>query len=139
MKSHRIQFGVPLGAYTATVEVNDGNQLTTVASTKVAVSNCKECERPPAVCPLLTVSCPDDVETHKPMTFQANVTGVDPETKTTITWSITAGKIISGQGTSKITVTASETERPGLTATASLDGADPSCSTTAASCTIKIH
>lgn len=131
--------GVPLGTYTATVEVNDGNQLTSIASTTVAVSNCKECERPPAACPVLTVSCPSDLETDKPITFQANVSGVEPETKTTITWSITAGKIISGQGTSKITVSASETERRGLTATASLGGADPSCSTTTASCTIQIH
>lgn len=130
--------GVPLGIYTATVQVNDGNQLTANASTTVAVSNCNECERPPVACPVLTVSCPNDLEVDKPITFQANVTGVEPETKTTITWSIAAGKIISGQGTSKITVSASETERRGLTATASLTGADPSCSTTTASCTIKI-
>ena len=131
--------GVPLGTYTATVEVNDGNQLTSTASTSVTVSNCKDCEMPPVACPVLTVSCPDDLETDKPITFEANVTGGEPETKTTITWSITAGKIISGQGTSKITVSASETERRGLTATASLTGADPSCSTTTASCTIQIH
>jgi hypothetical protein len=141
-EGHRIIWdlsGVPVGTYTATVEVNDGNQLAAVSSTTVAVSNCKECERPPVACPVLTVSCPDDLETDKPITFEANVTGVEPETKTTITWSITAGKIASGQGTSKITVTASETERRGLTATAFLGDADPSCSTTTASCTIRIH
>src|ERR671910_66212 len=52
------------------------------ATTTVALSNCKECERPPAACPLLTVSCPDDVETDKPITFVSNVSGVEPETKT---------------------------------------------------------
>ena len=141
-EGHRVTWdlsGVPLGVYTATVEVNDGHQHNAVSSTTVVVSICKECERPPVACPVLSVSCPDDVETDKPITFQANVTGVEPETKTTITWSITAGKIISGQGTSKITISASETERRGLTATASLTGADPSCSTSTASCTIKIH
>jgi len=36
--------GVPVGTYTATVEVNAGNQLTAVASTTVAVSSCKDCD-----------------------------------------------------------------------------------------------
>lgn len=130
--------GVPLGTYSATVQVSDEHQHTSNASTTVAVSNCNECERPPVACPALTVSCPD-LETDKPITFHANVTGGEPESKTTITWSITAGKIISGQGTAKLTVSASETERRGLTATASLNGADPSCSSTIASCTIRIH
>lgn len=140
-EGHRVTWdltGVPLGTYTATVEVNDGNQLTAAASTTVAVSWCTDCERPPAACPVLSVSCPSDIERDKPITFEANVTVGEPEPKATITWSITAGKIISGQGTSKITVTASEPERRLLTATASLSGADPSCSTTTASCTINI-
>lgn len=139
-EGHRITWdlsGVPLGVYTATVEVNDGHQHTSNASSTVAVSNCKECERPPTACPVITVSCPSDLEKDKP-TFEANITGGEPDANTNITWSLTAGKIISGQGTSKITISASETERRGLTATAWLAGADPSCTTTTASCTIKI-
>ena len=141
-EGHRVTWdlsGVPVETYTATVEVNDGHQHTSIASTTVAVARCKDCERPPAACPALSVSCPDDVETDKPITFVANVTGGEPDANTTITWTLTAGKIISGQGTSTITVSASETEQRGLTATASLTGADPSCSTATASCTIKIH
>lgn len=38
--------GVPAGSYTATVEVNDGNQLTAAASTTVTVTSCTDCERP---------------------------------------------------------------------------------------------
>ena len=130
--------GVPVGTYTATIEAKDAHQHTVAAATTVAVSNCKECEAPPPMCPALSVSCPDDLEPNKPITFEAKVTGGEPETKATITWSVTAGKIISGQGTSKITVSASETERRrSITATASLDGVDPSCSGTA-SCTINI-
>jgi hypothetical protein len=129
--------GVPVGTYTATVEVNDGHQHTANSSISVTVLTCAQCDPPPPACPAVTVSCPSELEADKPITFEANVTGGDPETKTTITWSITAGKIISGQGTSKITVTASEAERRSLTATASLSGADPSCPATA-SCTIKI-
>ena len=141
-EGHRITWdlsGVGLGTYTATVEVNDGQQHAAAAATSVTVSQCSECEKPPAICPAITVSCPSDMEADKPITFVANVTGDKQETKTAIMWSLTAGKIISGQGTSKITISASETERRGLTATASLTGADPSCSTTIASCTINIH
>lgn len=142
-EGHRVTWdlsGLPEETYTATVEVNDGHQHISVASTSVTVARCKECERPPVACPVLTVSCPDDIETDKPITFEANITGGEPDAKTTITWTLTAGKIISGQGSAKITVSASATERRGLTATASLTaGADPSCSTTTASCTIQIH
>jgi hypothetical protein len=129
---------VPLGSYTATVEVSDGNHHTAATTANVAVLRCKDGERPPAKCPVISVSCPSDLEENKPITFEATVAGGEPDMKTTINWSLTAGKIISGQGTSKITVSASETERQLLTATATLDGADPSCQTIA-SCTIKIE
>lgn len=84
-EGHRVTWdlsGLPVGTYTATVEVNDRRQHTSIASTSVTVSLCKECERQPAVCPLLSVSCPDDVERDKPITFQANITDVEPDTKT---------------------------------------------------------
>jgi hypothetical protein len=130
--------GVPLGTYTATVEVSDGHQHTAVAATAVAVSRCADCESPPPICPSLSVSCPSELEPNKPIVFEANVTGGEPGAKANITWTLTSGKIISGQGTSKITVSASEAERRrSLTATASLEAADPSCSGTA-SCSINI-
>jgi hypothetical protein len=129
---------VPLGTYTATVEVSDGNYHTAATTTTVAVLRCKDCERPPAKCPVISVSCPSELEENKPITFEATVAGGEPDMKATINWSLTAGKIISGQGTSKIAVSASETERRSLTATATLDGADPSCPATA-SCTVKIE
>jgi hypothetical protein len=36
--------GVPVGTYTVTVEMNDGNQLTVNASATITVSNCPDCE-----------------------------------------------------------------------------------------------
>ena len=47
--------GVPLGTYTATVEVNAGNQLTANASTSVTASLCTHCEAPRPACPALRV------------------------------------------------------------------------------------
>lgn len=46
-EGHRVTWdlsGVPLGTYTAIVEVNAGNQLTATAATTVAVSSCKDCD-----------------------------------------------------------------------------------------------
>src|SRR6185503_7221356 len=51
--------GVNPGTYTASVQVNDGNQHTADASTTVTVAVC-ECAPPP--CPNIAVSCPGDVE-----------------------------------------------------------------------------
>ena len=58
--------GVPLGTYTATVEVDDGHQHKAASSTTVAVSSCKDCEAPPAVCAALSVSRPSGLEAGKP-------------------------------------------------------------------------
>jgi len=49
---------------------------------------------------------------------------------------VTAGKIIRGQGTSKITIGASEVGRQSITATVSLGGVHPACSGYTASCTL---
>lgn len=127
---------VPEGTYTATVEVNDGNQLTANASTTVRIELCPGCERPPPRCPEITVSCPIGVRPNQPITFQANVSAGDSEMKPTYTWSVTAGRIISGQGTSKITLDISGLGRKSITATVSIGGVDPSCTGNTASCTI---
>ena len=48
-KGHSVTWdlsGVPVGTYTATVEVNDGNNHITAASATVTVSSCANCETP---------------------------------------------------------------------------------------------
>ena len=126
--------GLTEGTYTATVEVNDGNQHTAYGSTSVTIALCPDCDRPPPLCPTVSVSCPDRIE-NQTMTFEAIMTGGDPELKPTYNWSVTAGKIISGQGTSKITVDISELGPRSITATVLLDGAHPACTIYRASCT----
>jgi hypothetical protein len=128
--------GVPEGTYTATVEMKDGSQHTVASSTSVRVELCSGCESPVPLCPVVSVSCPDAVNPKQPITFQANVSGGDSEMKPTYTWSVTAGRIISGQGTPKITVDISNLGGQSVTATVSLGGMDPACSGTLASCTI---
>ncbi len=83
-------------------------------------------------CPTISVSCPDDMS-PKIVTYSAHISGLEPSQKITYKWSISRGKIKSGQGTSSIAV-----ERPddmnGLTATVEIGGLPAACSN-AASCT----
>jgi hypothetical protein len=138
-EGHRVKWdlsGVPEGTYTATVEVNDGHQHRISASTSVRIALCPGCEAPVPRCPNVTVSCPIEVDPKLPISFQANVSGGGSELKPTYTWSVTPGRIVSGQGTPKITVDISNLGRRSITATVSLGGIDPACSGTTASCTM---
>jgi hypothetical protein len=92
--------------------------------------------REPPPCPTIVVSCPENAKPNQSMTFQANVYGGDPTEKTTYTWSVSAGKISGGQGTSTITIDVSDVTLESITATVSIGGHDPSCVNTA-SCTTR--
>jgi K319-like protein len=130
--------GVANGSYTATVEVNDGNQHTATGSTQVTVADCSGCIPPPPPCPTVSVSCPTDVDANQPITFTASVSGGAEGAAWTYNWSVSAGTISSGQGTSTITVDTAGLSGQSVTATVSIGGADPSCTGTTASCTTSI-
>ena len=130
--------GVPNGTYTATVEVNDGNQHTATGSATVTVADCTGCVPPPPPCPTVSVSCPTDVEANQPITFTASVSGGAEGATFTYNWSVSAGTISSGQGTSTITVDTNGVGGQSVTATVSIGGADPSCTGTTASCTTSV-
>jgi hypothetical protein len=130
--------GVANGSYTATVEVNDGNQHTASGSTTVTVADCSGCLPPPPPCPVVSVSCPSDVEPNAPITFTASVSSGAPGATYTYNWSVSAGTISSGQGTSTITVDTNGLGGQSVTATVSIGGADPSCTGTTASCTTSV-
>jgi PKD-like domain len=113
--------GVQPGTYTVVVGVDDGCGVCgkTVTET-VTVARC-DCEKDRVECP----SCPPlDVSgpsgTTKPgdtMTFTANVGG----SNTTYNWEVSSGEIISGQGTSTITVqTTPQMQNSNVTATVSV-------------------
>jgi len=125
-----------VGSYTATVEVNDGNQHAVPASTSVTVADCTGCVPPPPPCPTVSVSCTDSVDVGSPITFTANVTN---GSNNTYNWSVSAGTITSGQGTSTITVDTAGLGGQTVTATVSLGGADPSCTGTTSSCSTNVR
>jgi hypothetical protein len=134
--------GVAPGTYTATVEVDDGCGCVAFSSTTVTVEacNCVAAPRPTPPCPTITVDCPSGLTlSGSPVTFTANVSGGDANVTPTYNWTVSAGTISSGQGTSSITVdTAGLASGSSITATVSVGGLDPSC-TASASCTAGIN
>ncbi len=127
--------GVQAGTYTATVEVSDGNSHTANASTTVTVAECTGCIAP---CPQVSVSCPADVPEGTPITFTANVQGGDTSVSPTYNWSVSAGTITSGQGTTTITVDTANLGGQTVTATVDTGGFAPACSTSA-SCSTQVQ
>lgn len=129
--------GVQEGTYTATVEASDRHKNTGSGSVTVTVVICPGWRPDPPPCPIVSVSCPSNVESKGSITFEANVAGGDPEIKPTYEWSLSAGKIISGQATRKVTVDVSGLSDESVTATVSVGGAHPACATVA-SCSVQL-
>jgi hypothetical protein len=92
-------------------------------------------QTPAAKCPAITVTCPYSAEYGEPMTFTANVSGADSNIRLTYKWTVSAGKIISGQDASSITIDTTGLERGGITATVEVEGFDSACSNKA-SCSV---
>jgi len=112
--------GVRPGLYQASVEVDDGRDLNCVAFSSVSIV-VTDCPAPPPeiVCPNVTVSCPDGASENAPTTFTATISGGSPGITPSYNWTVSAGKIISGQGTPNITV--DTTGLAGQTVRANLD------------------
>ena len=128
--------GVGPGKYTATVEVDDGCGCISFSSTEVTIAGCPDC-MPNIVCPTVTVSCPDSVMDGSPVNISATVASAGTPPVSTYNWSVSAGTITSGQGTSSITVDTSGKGGSTITATVEVGGPDPSCTRTW-SCSVPI-
>lgn len=89
-------------------------------------------------CPAISVSCPTDlIVPWGFVTFSVNVAGGAPIPNLKYKWQVSAGKIISGQGTPEIKVDTSETDGNGITATVEVEGVPPECDRTE-SCSVTI-
>jgi hypothetical protein len=130
--------GVAPGTYTVTVEVDDGCGCIAFTSTTVTVDRCG-CITPAPVCPTISVSCPGETNdtAGATVTFTANVSGGDPNVTPTFNWTVSAGTISSGQGTSTITVNVEGLGGQTVTATVDVGGYDRSCSTSS-SCSTQV-
>jgi hypothetical protein len=88
-------------------------------------------------CPTVKVSCPDSVEEPGEPTYTADVSGGDPGVTPTFNWTVSAGTISSGQGTSTIKVETVGVGGQTITATVDVGGFDRGCNTSS-SCTISV-
>jgi hypothetical protein len=129
--------GLGPGTYTASVDVDDGCGCITSSTTTVTIASCSDCV-PNLVCPTVNVTCPSDVSEGGSITFTANFTQGTPQVTPTYNWTVSAGTITSGQGTSTITVDTKGLGGQTVTATVEVGGVDPSCGRTA-SCSTPVR
>ena len=90
-------------------------------------------------CPAVTVSCPDTAADNieDALTFTANVSGGNPNVTPTFNWTVSAGTISGGQGTSSIRVDTTGIGGQTVTATVDVGGFPRECPTSN-SCTTSI-
>lgn len=119
--------GLAPGTYTITVGVDDGCGLCGQTKTEtITIAECVGCAIR-CECPTISVTGPAGVtERGATMTFTANVSGGSQQS-VTYNWSVSAGSIVSGQGTPSITVTAPSDGTTNVTATVDVGGLDPAC------------
>ena len=78
------------------------------------------------------------MEQGAPITFTASLSGGAPDLAATYNWSVSAGTISSGQGTSSITVDTAGIGGQSVTATVDIGGVAANC-TKSASCTTSVR
>jgi hypothetical protein len=78
-------------------------------------------------CPTLTVDVSSDDPCGPQFSVMVSITGQRPTDSPTFRWSVSAGKIISGQGTPTIVVDKRNTAGQTITATVEVDGLEPGC------------
>jgi ketosteroid isomerase-like protein len=121
--------GVGPGKYVASVQVSNGAQVG-ADSLQVTVALC-HCE---FFGPALSVSCPAEVACGQSLPFTLNMSRGSSYEKLTYAWTVTGGKIISGQGTTSITVHPDDRATL-VTSTVEVGGLDPAFNRTA-SCSV---
>ena len=87
-------------------------------------------------CPVVTISCPDDSQSSSRVIFYANVTA-GPSDKPTYKWTVSNGRIVSGQGTSSIVVDFSDRGGEIVTATVEITSFPRECNNKA-SCSTRV-
>jgi hypothetical protein len=124
--------GVAPGYYKANVDIDTGTgdaACEAFSSTSVLVNRCPPPQRQP-VCPNVGVICPERVELNEPVTFTSTLTGGSGVTNPTYHWTVSAGRIMDGQGTPSIRVDTNGLAGQTLTATVSVGGYTLDCSAT---------
>jgi hypothetical protein len=128
--------GAQPGVYQAVVDVDDGDpNCVAFASVAVVVTECPPPPPRPPDCPTVTVTCPDSASENAPVTFSATLSGGTSSVTPSYNWTVSAGRITSGQGTSSITVDTAGLAGQTIRATLDVGGYGMPCP---ASCTVSI-
>ncbi len=122
--------GAAPGTYTVTVQVDDGCGCVTTQTKDITIENCN-CITP---CGTVSVSGASSVLEGTPTSFSANANYPDGVT-VTYNWTVSAGRIVEGQGTPNITVDTTGFGGQPVTATVELGGVAPECPRTASAST----
>lgn len=117
--------GLAPGYYKAFLEIKNGStkEECQAFSTTTILIRCI-----PPVCPNVSIVCPDRVVADEPITFSANMTGGSSNVSATYNWTVSAGRIIEGQGTPSIKVDTKGLAGQTVKATFSVDGYPQDCS-----------
>lgn len=118
------------GVYTATVEADNAFAAEGCKAFSSAVVVVRDCAPVAVRCPVVRVLAPENTQPGKPLTFVAQV-GSGGNIAPNFTWTVSGGKITSGQGTPAITVDTAGLGGTNVTAALQLAGYDPSCSAVA--------
>ena len=128
--------GARPGVYTAVVDVDEGDpNCAAFSSIAVVVTDCPPLPPTPPSCPTVSVTCPDSATENAPVTFSADVSGGSANVTPVYNWTITAGRIISGQGTTSITVDTAGLAGQTIRATLDVEGYGMPCP---ASCSVSL-
>lgn len=93
------------------------------------------CVSAQSYCPTVTVSSPDEGTSTAPVIVTANVNGGDANVAPTYNWTVSAGTISSGQGTSVIEIDTTGIDGQSVTATVDVGGFSRECRTSNSSTT----
>jgi hypothetical protein len=130
---------VPRGPHEVRVTVTDGKGGKVDAALTVTTVDASVCDPPPPPCPVIKVSCPEEMDKSKPFTFSVLIEGEGKRYQPpSFYWKLNAGRIVKGQYGREIEATttgANGFEK--ITATVEVGGFDPSCGMTG-SCSTKI-
>jgi hypothetical protein len=116
----------PPGQYVADVRVKNEHGASASSSTRVTFEWCDTCDPEFGPFPQIQASCPASVIEGNPALISVRLTGPYKRFgKLKFSWSLTAGRIIKGDGTRNIKVDTRGLGGQKISATVEVDGIDP--------------
>ena len=120
---------VMYGQHEVRVTVTDGKGGEVEAALTVMTVLSGSCDAPPPPCPVIKLSCPDEMDKSKPFIFSVLIEGEKMRYgPPTFHWKLNAGRIVKGQYGPEIEATTTGANGfDEITATVEIRGIDPSC------------